>query len=735
MIPGVSPDPRARPIVFLFATTTFVASALVFLVEPMFAKMVLPRLGGSPAVWNTCVLFFQATLLLGYLYAHLTTRWLGARRQAVAHLVLMAAALAFLPLTLGDGYPRAGSDPVWWLLVTMVARLGLPFLAVSTMAPLVQRWFATMPVPSASNPYFLYAASNIGSMLALLSYPFVLEPFWGTQFHTRLWQAGYVVLLALTGACALGAARMGHEVVRPSHAPTAISWSRRARWTALAAIPSSLMLGVTTHISTDLAAMPLLWVLPLAAYLLTFVLAFSTRVWIGDKPLARALPLLALVVVVSVTLQLNAPFLIPVHLLAFFVAALVCHLALVRLKPGAEDLTEFYVWMSFGGMLGGVFNSLIAPYIFNGVFEYPIVLALACLVRPSPAYRRGTLEPWGLLGAAVFVPLFVCAGAWAVGRTPPGADLGLVLLIGSTAPALFFAIANRTAAFNAIVVAAAVIITVGGSTRSAAGALIFAGRSFFGVSRVVQGPHDSYHLLQHGSTLHGRQNRPAGSLCEPQSYYGAAAPVGQLFRASGLTFSSVAVVGLGSGGLACYADAGSRWTFVEIDPLVEDIARDPRLFTFLQNAAGRIGVEIGDGRRKLEEAAPAAFDLIVIDAFTSDTVPAHLMTTEAWQMYLTRLAPDGVIALHISNRYVNLEPVVAANAAVTHVFALTRLEAQVPAEELARGRTPSQWVVVTPSPERLRALGQVPGWRPLVTAVGVHAWTDDYSNLLKSIRW
>ncbi len=722
-----------RSTVWLFTATTFTASALVFLVQPMFAKMVLPKLGGSPAVWNTCVLFFQASLLVGYLYAHLATRWLGTRRQSVVHLVLMTTALVFLPLRLGEEYPPAGSDPVWWLLLVMIARLGLPFLAVSTMAPLVQRWFATMPVPSASNPYFLYAASNAGSMLALLAYPLVLEPFWGTRVHTELWRAGYVLLLVLVGTCAWSLLRGGQEGA-PAIRRTSVGWSRRARWTMLAFIPSSLMLGVTTHISTDLAAIPLLWVLPLAAYLLTFILSFSNRTWIPERLLATVLPVSAVAVILSISLQQHAPWMIPLHLTAFFCAALSCHTALVRSRPGTDDLTEFYVWLSFGGMLGGIFNSLIAPQLFNGIFEYPIILALSCLVRPPPGYRNGRLEPWPVVAIGTVVPFIVFTAAWGIGRFSPDGPLSSVLIVASILPAILFALANRTVVFNGLVVLTALLLPVSGSSRTSLGEVIFADRSFFGVSRVIEGPGRAYHLLQHGSTVHGRQNLPADGACEAQSYYHAKGPLGDLFRAAG-PFTAVAVVGLGSGSLSCYAEPGTFWTFFEIDPLVERIARDASLFTFLQNSRGRVVGKIGDGRKKLEEAAAASFDLIVIDAFSSDSIPVHLLTREALQLYRSRLKPGGVIAFHISNRFLQLEPVVAAVVATTELRALVEFEASIPTADMASGRYPTHWVVVTANEERLGALGRESGWRPLRNEAGVKPWTDDYSNLLNSIQW
>jgi len=723
-----------RTVVRIFVATTFVASSLLFLVQPMFAKMVLPRLGGSPAVWNTCVLFFQTILLLGYLYAHLTVRWLGARRQAALHLLVTLPAVVFLPLSLGDATPAEGSSPIRWLLTTLFVRLGLPFFALSTMAPLVQRWFSTLAVPSASNPYFLYAASNIGSLLALLSYPFLLEPLWGTRTQTVGWAIGYGVLLVLTAACALQVRLTGRDVPQTTD-DGVTTWAQKARWTALAFVPSSLMLGVTTLISTDLASIPLLWVLPLAAYLLTFVLVFSGRQWFSRTLLARALPVLVLAALLSLVYQTQAPWLIPLHLAAFFAAALTCHDALAHSRPPARDLTAFYVWMSVGGMLGGIFNTLVAPTIFTGIFEYPIVLALACLARSSPEYRRRRPEPIGLFVATGVVPPLVCAALWAAGQAPPGVSLGAAIVGGSIIPAAVSAVANRRAPFNALALLAVVGFIVASGSRSDLGDVIFADRSFFGVSRVLQAADGSYRVLQHGTTLHGRQNQPAGPLCQPKSYYDAKGPAGDLFARSGKHFTDVAIVGLGTGALACYAEPGSRWTFFEIDPLVERIARDPSLFTFLQNSLGHVSIAIGDGRKEIEAAAPASFDVVALDAFSSDSVPAHLLTLEAMDAYMSRLRPGGVVALHISNRYLDLEPIVGRLVGERHLAALTNLDDEIPAADLQSGRAPTQWVAVATTEESLAPLHAMPRWRALQQRPHVEAWTDDYSNLLRSIRW
>ncbi len=475
--------------------------------------------------------------------------------------------------------------------------------------------------------------------------------------------------------------------------------------------------------------------LPLAAYLLTFVLVFSTRHWYSHTFVARALPIVVLMALVSIAFQGQGPWLIPLHMAAFFVTALACHDALSRSRPAARDLTSFYLWMSLGGVLGGVFNTLVAPLLFNGVFEYPIALVLACFPRSSPGYRNGRIEPFGQFVAIGAIPPLVGAGLWALGQAPPGTGLATTLLASSILPAAMSAAANRRMPFNVLASVFVIALIVASGGCSDRGDVIFAGRSFFGVSRVLEATDHSYRLLQHGTTLHGRQNLPLTSTCQPKSYYDIRGPAGDLLARSGRRFDDVAAVGLGTGGLACYATAGSRWTFFEIDPLVERIARTPSLFTFLANAPAPVAVAIGDGRKLLEATAPASFDLIVLDAFSSDAVPAHLLTREALDLYMSRLRSGGIVTLHISNRHLNLKPVLGRLAIEQGLAALTNQDLDIPAADLQDGRSPTQWVAVAKRDAALDVLRAMPAWRPLEVRDGVSGWTDDYSNLLRSIRW
>jgi hypothetical protein len=757
----------------VFAVTIFTGSSLLFLVQPLFAKMLLPRLGGSSSVWNTCVLFFQAVLLLGYVYAHASTKLFGVRRQALVHVGVILLPFAVLPLSAGSASPSASDNPVLWLLRTMTLTVGLPFFVVSTTAPLLQRWFATFPLPSARDPYFLYSASNLGSMIALLGYPFLLEPASGVRAHTQLWTAGYAVLVAATALCAWMVQECGRASARAaadasiegrsSGAAVPVSRSQRLQWVALSFVPSSLMLGVTTHVSSDIAAVPLMWVIPLALYLLTFVMAFSQREVVPRQLLVRALPPLVFACLLTVLVGAQSGWLIPLHLATFFCAALLCHGELANRRPHVAHLTEFYIWMSLGGMFGGVFNTLVAPQVFATVLEYPLVLAAAALLRPAPVHRTGPggfappdppspslagapcpaplrrgapvarlRKPEPLVVVLAVAAIVLACGTWLMLGAPSPETTGKLLatMVGLSLPVVF---ARRARAFGIVAMAFVFVISLG--RPSSAGRVLFVGRSFFGMHRVIEGPDGSYRLLQHGSTVHGRQQLTGGSSCQPTSYYMPASPIGQLFGTRAGRVDTVGIIGLGSGGLACYAQPGERWTFYEIDPLVEWIARNPAYFTQLQNSQGTIDVVLGDGRITLQGAPPGAYDLLILDAFSSDAIPLHLLTRESLQLYLSRLAPDGVIALHISNRYLNLEPMLGALVRQEGLRALAFVDNDIPPEDQAKGRFGSHWMIVARDARPLAALEGRSGWRAPAVDARVRPWTDDYSNILSVLAY
>lgn len=716
----------------LFVATTFTASALLFVIQPMFAKMALPHLGGSPSVWNTCMLFFQAALLLAYLYAHLSIRWLGPRAQAVSQIVLLLLPLTVLPVNVGASSPPQGESPTWWLLRMMSFSVGPPFFVLATMAPLLQRWFTTLPLRSAGDPYFLYSASNIGSMLALLAFPFLLEPVLGVRVQAFGWLGGYLLFVILASACALTVQRSGRELSRASITTAenaGISAGRRCWWVLLSFVPSSLMLGVTTHISTDLAAVPLLWIVPLSLYLATFILAFSSRLPFIYRLVNSALPLLALAAVGSIVVRISSTYLILLHLAALFACAMVCHGRLARDRPLAIHLTEFYLWLSVGGVLGGIFNTLIAPNVFDGVYEYPLALSLACLLRPRLASIK-RLEPWGLFAVTFVAPFALYAALWLVG-SPPDTSLQngaviIVIVLGA-----FWAFFQRRAPFNGLILGIALLVV--GGVGGLPGRVLFADRSFFGVMKVIDGPEAGRHVLQHGTTLHGQQDLRIEGSCQPLSYYHRNGPIGQFFALSGERVRSATVIGLGTGALACYAAPGQRMTFFEIDPMIERIARDPLLFTYLQNSSGELEVVIGDGRKLMNEVTPGSQDLIIVDAFSSDSVPVHLMTREALRTYVSRLRPGGIVALHISNRYLDLKAAMGAIVAAEGLFGMMGRDSAVPSGEENTGRTPSDWVLIAVEQEGLAMMQGQAGWSRLEDRGSASAWTDDYSNIFDAL--
>ena len=731
------PNPRHRALLGVFTAAVFTSAALLFLVQPMFSKMVLPLLGGTPAVWNTAMLFFQAALLAGYLYAHLTSRRLSVRRQAGLHLALLAVALLTLPLGIADIWsPPRASSPIPWLLLVLAASIGLPFFVLSGTGPMLQRWFAGTDHPHADNPYFLYAASNLGSMGALLGYPLLVEPRLRLAAQSWVWTAGYGVLIALTAGCAWllwrGPVR---ETVALAGTGT-ITHRRRVRWVLLALLPSSLLLGVTQFLSMDIAAIPLLWVIPLALYLLTFTLVFARKPSAMHVSMVRLQPIVLLPLAIQMfwDLRMTVTVLFPLHLLAFFVTTMVCHGELSRDRPAAADLTEFYLWISVGGVLGGVFNVLIAPAIFDRITEYPLAIALACMLRPALARRahgswqRGLDLALPLIFGLVllWVGRAVNAGTWNLGE-------GGTTLLSAVIALVALQFAPRPVRFG---LAVGALLLAGGLNRRRAEDVLFRERTFFGVHKVVRDPGGGFHRFVHGTTLHGAQARDPAKLRTPLTYYSREGPFGRILE--GLRRPPgerrVAIVGLGTGSAACYAAPGDQFTFYEIDPAVERIARNPRLFSFLRDCAPNARVVLGDARLSLADAPDGFYDLIVLDAFTSDAIPVHLMTREAVDLYLSKLREGGAIAFHVSNRYLDLEPVFAALVRDARLVGMKGQSAPLSREQRESLISYSRWVVIGRRVEDLTGMGRGVLWPLLVTEPGVGVWTDDFSNLVSIFR-
>ena len=741
-------------LLIVFAVSMFVSATLLFLVEPMLAKMALPMLGGSPAVWNTCLVFFQAVLLAGYLYGYAATKWLSRRTQIVVHIAIALTRLAVLPLHIPSGWePPAQSSPVPWILAMLSVAVGLPFFVLSASTPILQRWFSQSGHKQAHDPYFLYAASNAGSLVGLLGYPLILEPSLRLSAQSHLWSYGYAVFFVMTVACAAMVWRAQPSIAAALPSPSADdgtietipSWRQRLRWIALAFIPSSLMLGVTTALTTDVPAIPLFWVLPLAFYLLSFVLVFAKRPPLSHQWIVQRLPFLILAALIPTICKIQLPLLalIALYLLTLFAVAMVCHGELARSRPSVSHLTDFYLWMSFGGVLGGIFNALLAPVIFSTVIEFPLALVLAALARPSAnvaplapplaatAKRNDRLLPVAL-GVFMAAALFAQAHA--------GTDLAhpLAVLIFGACMLWCLRFGKRPMRFAAGVVALLAASTLYSPTF---GRALHTQRNFFGVLRVTDSPDGKLHLFVHGATLHGSQSLDPARSREPLAYYTASGPAGGILRALQAKTASDqrkpnwAVVGLGAGAMACYTEPGESLTYYEINPGVEEIALNPRYFTFLRQCAPATKIVLGDARLKFRDAPEGGYDLIVLDAFSGDMIPMHLVTREALALYLRKLAPGGMLAFHISNQYLQLGPTLCALAQDAGLVCLMDHDDPIPQAEKETGKFPSEWLVMARFTDDLGPLATDTRWKSVAVPPGMPVWTDDYSNLLSIIRW
>lgn len=772
-----SPHPRSlRP---LFVVTVFVGSFLLFLVQPMVARLVLPTLGGSPNVWNTAMLFYQAALLVGYLYAHALSR-LAVRAQWITHLALFAAAALTLPIGLARWYPGAtGGAGSGWLLGLLAVSIGPLFLVVAAQAPLMQAWFARSGDRDAANPYFLYAASNAGSLLGLLCYPFVLEPLTRLPAQTALWSAGFALLAGLVGLSGwrvwrdVGAggdapsvmlrmppSPVGEELPRSSPAGGGVGaaegggiaastladppllWRRRLRWVALAAVPSGLMLSTTTHITTDIMAMPLLWVLPLGLYLISFILVFGRHGATHARIAVMVAPVLLLLFGGAGLFVIGklATYYGLASLALLFTVAVALHGALAADRPGAARLTDYYLWMSFGGMVGGLFCALLAPALFDWTYEHPLLLLAAALLLPArPLTRRiGRL----LAGRRVLIGLPISMMlAWQVGVAFEfHGDLGRASIISLVAIIALFgvlSIGRRWAfAWHLLML----MLALGGWRQIDVSTMGTRQRSFFGIYTVeTRGPPPIRRLL-HGTTLHGIQSLEPAKALVPNSYYAPDSGVGRVMRAAPALFGPAArigFVGLGAGTLACYASPGQHWSAYEIDPVIVRMAFDPGRFSFVSRCQPSLRVVVGDARLTLGREPARALDLLAVDAFSSDAIPLHLLTLEAFDVYARALAADGVLLVHVSNRFLALQPVVAAIAA-RRGWTARELVYRPSDADVAAGfnHSMSDWIALTRSPARMDALLAATGgdWRPVPTEARVSAWSDDYASILPTLK-
>lgn len=745
----------AGPLI-LFSTSMFLSAALLFVLEPMIGKMLLPLLGGTPAVWNTCLVFFQAMLLAGYLYAHAALKFLGRKLQIGMHLTLVLLPLliaGLLPPHVPAGWePPTESNPVAWVLLLLLVVIGLPFLALSATTSIMQSWFADSGRADAKDPYFLYAASNAGSLLGLFAYPLVLEPLLGLTTLSRMWSGIYAAFVAMTALCGVMAwrwrARDGGagavattQVLNASGETEGVAWATRWRWIAIAFIPSSLMLGVTTAITANVPAIPLFWVLTLGVYLASFVLVFAKRPLISHKWIVARLPFLILCGMLPTVSQgtFSLPILLLLYLTVLFGIALAFHGELARSRPPVRGLTEFYLCLSIGGVLGGTFNSLIAPVVFKTVMELPLVLIFAALMRPAldDEGRRGAWDrKWDwLLPAALGVSTAAFIEGTAYAGIKGGGIEAKVLFACSMLWCLSFD--KHWARFALGVMA----IFAASWLYAPYGHLLEVERSFFGVYSVRNSDNGQFRLLFHGSIEHGIQSLDPQTTREPLAYYTRSGPVGALFRVvqEKMPHGNWAIVGLGAGAMACFVKPGQTLTYYEIDPLVAKIAEDTRYFTLLSKCDPKAKIVLGDARLKLQKAPDSRYGMIALDAFSGDSIPMHLMTREALALYLKKLAPRGLLAFHVSNFYFNLVPTLGDLAGDAHLAALVAYDTNVSQAELDAGKLPSIWVVIARDLSDLAPLLAVPnprfGWDRLYARSGARVWTDDYSNLLNVVTF
>jgi hypothetical protein len=741
-------------LLILYTITIFLGALLLFWVQPMAGRMLLPLLGGVPAVWNTAMVFYQATLLGGYAYAHFATKWLGVRRQAAIHVVLLLLPLLALPIAIPHGWtPPTDHNPIPWLLTVLAVAVGLPFFVVSATSPLLQRWFSASGHQDAGDPYFLYAASNAGSLLALISYPVLIEPHLRLSQQSRWWTIGYIGLAVCTAICGVCVWRFARNPAAEAPSPRAsakspvepLTFGRRLRWVLLAFVPCSLMLSVTTYITSEVVPIPLLWVVPLGIYLLTFILVFARRQLIPHRWMIYAMPVVVVILVTMLArMTLKAlsfevlTWPIAVHFIGLFVVAMVCHGELAKDRPSVTHLTEFFLWISAGGVLGGMFNALLAPVIFPTVIEYPITLLLACVLMPQPGRETHSGRARILdVALPVVLGLFTAGLIMIVERARLDSPrLGLAMeCVPPAAVCLAFFRRPLRFALGALMVLLATTLSLHPEAIN-----LLVSRTFFGVYRVAATSSAKYqHYFYHGTAMHGVQNLdPAHPELRrvPLVYFSKSGPLGEaLGWLPNELKQHVGVVGLGAGAMACYAEAGQHWTFYEIDPEVARIASDPRYFTFLKDSPADTKLVMGDGRLSLQSAPDGQFGTMILDAYTSDTPPLHLLTREALALYVRKLAPNGVIIFNITNRHLDLEPVLARLAQDAKVYSLCRIDFVTNEESARTGAATAWWLVMTRNTQYLDLLVRDNRWRLPQPQRGVGLWTDDFTSVFTIFHW
>ena len=734
---------RNSLVLVVYTAAIFTSALLLFSVQPLFTKMVLPRLGGSPAVWSVAMVFFQSLLLGGYAYAHYLMTLKSRAAPVVIHLVLLTIALLTLPLSIAGGWGEPPSSGyAFWLLGLFAVSIGLPFFALAANNPMLQAWFVRTGHPDGPDPYFLYASSNIGSFLALLSYPVLLEPMFSLRTQNLIWTGGYALLIVLIAACGVLLLRsppMTVEAISASEGDApAPAWMTRLRWIFLAAVPSGLLIAVTAHISTDVAAAPLLWVLPLSLYLLTWVLVFQSRPLLPHRFMLMLQPLAiaGVMILLAIGGEQNLLLTLGGHLLCFFIIAMACHGELARTRPAASYLTGFYVALSFGGMVGGLFAGLIAPYTFSWIAEYPILLALAALCRPAEtSAARGGFALWVL---AAIAALALIGLSFREGAATALFEVNRIWLVTAVAVVMMvLAVLWKVGRWQiaALVALGLILIRVYPSDDGRVETV----RSFFGVHKIVVTANGQYHVLMHGTTIHGAEKflendgTPVKGRPEPISYYYKDGGMGRAIAAIRERKGGpirVAVIGLGAGTLACHSVAGEDWKYFEIDQTMVDTARDPKYFTYVSACDPNMKPVIGDARLTFAKEKDGTYDLIIVDAYSSDAIPIHLATEEAMAIYKAKLAPQGAVVMHVSNRHLELASVIVGIAEEND------LKSWVFNEDSGRDADYIFTTNVVISAREAADVGKISSdekWVLTEANEGQRVWTDDYSNVLGAV--
>lgn len=696
---------------FFFPFTMLISASLLFVMQPIAAKVLLPVFGGTPAVWTVCMLFFQAMLLLGYVYAWGLSRLKNRYAWRLIHIVLCLSSLLLFPLHLSP--ILSATDPALLILKTLFLQLGLPILIVSSSAPLLQYAFSRTMAKNAPDPYYLYAASNFGSLLALLSYPFLIERAIGITQQFQLWNTIYIDYILIIIALMI---TVRYRMTSISCTPRErLSLNSKASWVGLSFIPCSLMLGVTFYISTDVAATPLFWVIPLALYLLSFILTFAAKPWISHQWILRNAPMAFVFLTISFMFgsdRIHAWPLIFIHLTCFFTIALLCHGSLVNKRPSSEHLTTFYLCLATGGLLAGLFNGLLAPRLFSHAYEYPLVTLLGTACLPTKNQSRALWTPLAVF-SLLSVSLMTRHVAWL--QTVQHLHLFEVL-------ALAF-IMVRPGSPRCQFLSFAMLLSFIFLPWFSMGNTIAQQRNFYGIKRVFS--QNNTHYLMSQSTLHGFQVQSGSDKTNGMiSYYGPVLPIVRVLQTHYQPLHAT-ILGLGAGTLFCQFNANDEVNLIEIDEQVIQIASNPHLFTNLRDCKANAHIIHQDGRLALNTLLDKSNDLLIMDAFSSDAIPVHLLTQEAFALYQKKLSPSGAILINITNRHLNVLPVITSAA---HQLDLIMLYNYSTGNTLL-GQLPSQWVLLTPSQTLANEVMQLPKWHFMTDLTSLH-WTDDYSNII-----